>query len=526
MAKLIVDCQILQTAAYDRGMGKYSLSLLRAMVEANKTNKAFDELRLVFNANLTQGKRIAHIIKVLGDVKYDVLDLAISIDVDTQQKLAFSKQQLTDYIAREYSEVEDVSFLLLAPFFVGFASVFPDTQWLRKLSLVYDIIPYKIWHLQRIFPDSLYAQHFLTLMEADHLFTISNAVRDDMATLIGIPENMMTDIDGAAFDRTKPKAVHCTQLKEPYVLMNSAPIMHKNNDRAVKAFEMFNAKNDHQYTLFITSSFDDATKERLSKLSTNVTFLGNISDEELVDAYERASCLLFPSMAEGLGLPILEAVQWNIPIACSNIPVFSELSSAAFYKFDPLSVTDIANSLDKAANKVDWPAHRSAYREVTDKYTWQRASSLLLDDLRKPLEKREKTKPKIILTVPSPRLDTPGGVLGELLYTRLHGISKKLALHIKGSGDKRPSFAAYLQSSLNSPDAINVTVDNTLSPLGWLLGFRVITIRVKNAAILRCRARRQVVDSSLKVSTWQLYNNDKIITLDAVSGLIENSLGA
>lgn len=518
MRTLVLDCQILQTAAYDRGMGKYSLSLLRAIVHENNTNKDFDKIQLLFNRQLSDLKRIRDVQKFLGGLQCVTLDLAVDIAEDTQAKLQFSCHQLTDYFNKNYTKKDDITYVLMAPFFVGFAAVFPELEWVRKVSLVYDIIPFKIWHLQRIFPDDLYAQHFATLMEADHLLTISNAVKDDMISLIGISPDKLTDIDGAAFQGTRSRAVHCGQLKQPYVLMNSAPIVHKNNDRAVRAFEIFNAKNDHRYNLFITSTFDDDTRARLSKLSRNVHFLGNISDEELADAYKRADCLLFPSMAEGLGLPILEAAQWGIPIACSDIPVFSELSSTAFYQFDPLDVSAIAVKLDSAVKRIDWAKHEAAYAAIAKKYTWDRSAKVAMGVFRSVRSvARKRIDTKVVLTIPDPRRNTPAGVIGELLYTRLRQEFSRVYFRVTGSGDKRPSFSVYMQAtSLPSGKFVNIIIRDTKKSLLRPFGNREVSLDVNGKIISSYPAQAEPIDRSLNIMTWRLLHKGNVIELDGM----------
>lgn len=219
---------------------------------------------------------------------------------------------------------------ITSPFFAGYAAVFPEIESVRKYSIVYDLIPQKIWYMQRIFPDDIYSKHFELFIQADGLLTISNAVREDLIQL-GIAEEKLVSIDGGPFSRPlSTNAKLPATLKAPYILMPSAPIVHKNNERAVRAFKLFNRANDNRYRLCITSNFDEDTRTRLHALSDNVFFTGNISDEELATAYSRADTVLFPSLSEGLGMPVLEASYYNVPVACSLIPVLSELSSEDF----------------------------------------------------------------------------------------------------------------------------------------------------------------------------------------------------
>jgi glycosyltransferase involved in cell wall biosynthesis len=85
--------------------------------------------------------------------------------------------------------------------------------------------------------------------------------------------------------------------------------------------------------------------------------------------------LLFPSEYEGLGLPVLEAIQKNRPVACSDIAVFREMSKTAFSYFDPTLGTSIARALDDTLKtKVD----SRAYANILERYEWERSAHLMI----------------------------------------------------------------------------------------------------------------------------------------------------
>ena len=89
------------------------------------------------------------------------------------------------------------------------------------------------------------------------------------------------------------------------------------------------------------------TRDRLG-LETDVRFLGWVSADELEGLYARASCFVFPSLYEGFGLPVLEAMARGVPVACSDRGSLAEVPAGnAALVFDPESPQAIADAIER-----------------------------------------------------------------------------------------------------------------------------------------------------------------------------------
>lgn len=532
MRKLIVDCQILQTPAYDRGMGKYTLSLLEAFLAQNKASYEPLKIQLLLSSNLENSpERIKAIRKRLKGTETVFLNLPTNIAIDMQPKYAAAEKTIDDYIIRSSQKDDEVIFLVMAPFFVGFPAVFPSVPNVQRFSIVYDIIPQKIWHLQRIFPDDIYFNHYKLFLQADHLFTISQSVKSDLLNIIGVPEHRLTSIDGGPFMRVSftKKSSASSGLKQPYILFPSAPIVHKNNERAVNAFAQFNKANSNRFTLYITSSFDDSTQEKLKALSPHLSFTGNISDGDLKQAYAGAEALLFPSLAEGLGMPVLEAAIDNVPVACSRIPVLSELSENAFYQFNPNDVEDIASVLDAAVKRVDWAMHKNAYKTLKQTYTWHRSAKILLSELSKKFVKRSVSKTSLQVVFPNPTYDSAAGYLGELLYARLQE-KYQVVLQLQPTNKvNRSSYTAYLpQGTISGAGLKLVNKRRSLNNIKRRIYPVTLEYTPDNKQFrknnLTFYARRTFSDEALQLKGWEYidHSGSRVTLSGIIDALIEN----
>ncbi|HEY5153049.1 MAG TPA: glycosyltransferase [Candidatus Saccharimonadales bacterium] len=415
---LIIDCQVLQTNAWDRGMGKYSLSLIDAL-HRQKLLPAQTILMLGKNLPADPGMLEA-LQKACPGASITYLDLhppsSRRKDVETQ---AYNKKTIDAYIAGLTGQ--SVDFLILSLFLDQALIVFPDNA--RKLLLFYDLIPFLFEkrYAERINYND-YLNRFRTIFEADLIYTISQTVADDMAVYLGIPKARLHNINGASIKRSHLAAQKPgIDLPGEYILMNSGDDLRKNNLNAVKGFAEFNEHNDNKFSLVITSSFTDSTRKEMEVYSDRLVFTGNISDPELKWIYENAQFVFCPSEYEGLGLPVLEAMETGKKIACSDIPVFREISDDAFYYFDPSDFLSIADGLAKAEQGHEWATKRSKYAGVVARYNWDLSAC----DYDKGYTKRFETeitdttaKPRLAIFTPHPSgYSAIGKVIAELHAT-------------------------------------------------------------------------------------------------------------
>jgi glycosyltransferase involved in cell wall biosynthesis len=113
--------------------------------------------------------------------------------------------------------------------------------------------------------------------------------------------------------------------------------------------------------------------------ASNITDLGAVDDPTLKALYQRALVLVFPSLYEGFGLPLLEAMRCGCVVAASSVPALRECGGAAAHYFDPSSPPAIAQALREL---IDGPALRDELRargrERAAAFGWDASAGALL----------------------------------------------------------------------------------------------------------------------------------------------------
>ncbi len=133
---------------------------------------------------------------------------------------------------------------------------------------------------------------------------------------------------------------------EPIVLYPARPWPHKNHTRLLEAFARLRETRP-QLRLVLTGG----GLERLEPLPEGVENLGSVSAEHLASLYRRAACLVYPSLYEGFGLPVLEAMACGCPVAASNAGAIPEVAGDAAVLFDPTDVDAMAAAMLEADNR-------------------------------------------------------------------------------------------------------------------------------------------------------------------------------
>lgn len=186
-----------------------------------------------------------------------------------------------------------------------------------------------------------------SLARADAVITVSDTMRADLLAIE--PKARITTIyngiDPAPFGIALPPE---PGIASPFILAVGHFEPRKNYDNLVRAFALIAARPDSPRLVIIGKDGGSlaATRQRVDELGLagQIDLLHSVDDARLVSLYRAARLLVFPSTYEGFGIPLLEAMAADLPLALSNIAVFRELTedrAAYFDAHDPAAMTSV-----------------------------------------------------------------------------------------------------------------------------------------------------------------------------------------
>ena len=225
---------------------------------------------------------------------------------------------------------------------------------------IYDLIPARYprclpsWRARLAFSLAIR----LAIRTSRHVITLSRASKRDLMELCGIPEGKVTVTHLAADERFRPASPEEVDrvrdkygLPERYVLYLGINKPHKNLVRLVEAWARLEVNSELRLVLAGREDprYPQARQRAIELgLGTRLLFLGDVAEDDLPALYSGALLFVFPSLYEGFGLPVLEAMACGVPVACSATSSLPEIVGQAALLFDPTSPEQMAEAMAQA----------------------------------------------------------------------------------------------------------------------------------------------------------------------------------
>ena len=166
------------------------------------------------------------------------------------------------------------------------------------------------------------------------IISVSQATKRDLIDQ-GLPTDKIQVIYEAAGSQFKPISVK----RRPFILSVGTLEPRKNIRRLIQAYQQLKLPN---LELLIVGKFGWGEPDRPIP---GVKLLGFVPDEELATLYSQAQVFVYPSLYEGFGLPVVEALSCGCPVVTSNVSSLPEVGGQAAVYVDPLSVTSISQGI-------------------------------------------------------------------------------------------------------------------------------------------------------------------------------------
>lgn len=228
---------------------------------------------------------------------------------------------------------------------------------------------------------------------ASRIFAISHAAAEDLARSLGVPRGridvtplgargpdtppMAEDRLRATFELGNARVLLCVAQKRPY----------KNLQRLIRALPALD--DDVVLVLAGAHTAHESTLQELAKelaVSERVRFLDWLSEEQLEGLYALSSAFVLPSLIEGFGLPVLEAMLRGVPVACSGTTALGEVAGEAALTFDPEDQQQIVACLRRLlSDRALADRLRRLGRERAQSFTWRHTGAATLSGYRRAL---------------------------------------------------------------------------------------------------------------------------------------------
>lgn len=259
-------------------------------------------------------------------------------------RLVWTQFQLPDIYAKSKAKI------LFSPI-----SEAPLWSKCRSVVMIHDFIPLRF--PRRFSPLIPYHRYYVpqVLKQAEHIVCNSEATAQDIVDFCQIPTSKITPILLAYnAQHFQPKLTENNELNQPYFLFIGRHDLHKNVSRIISAIAKLNRCDEYQ--LLLVGPTDDRHTPLLRQqiaelgLTERVKFLDYVPYADLPGIISGAIALVFPSLWEGFGLPILEAMGCGTPVITSNLASMPEVAGDAAILVDPYNTDEIADAMQAIAD--------------------------------------------------------------------------------------------------------------------------------------------------------------------------------
>ena len=229
-----------------------------------------------------------------------------------------------------------------------------------------------------------------SVAHAAKIFTISRASKNDIIKEYHVPESKVV----VTYPGFSMKPVSSVKTDKNYILSVGTIQPRKNYTRLIEAFSLFLKENKQKFSdlkLIIIGKkgwlYEDIfAAPKKYGVEASVKFLDFVPDSDLQGYYKNALCFALPSLYEGFGLPVVEAMAYKCPVVVSNVSSLPEIAGDAAVYVDPLDVESIKKGLLTAVrqrNLIQGKNRVNAGLTQIKKFTWEKAAAQTLAVLEK-----------------------------------------------------------------------------------------------------------------------------------------------
>lgn len=360
--RILIDLQGAQSESRYRGIGRYSLSLAKAIAANRGNHEVFIALNAAFPTSIDF---IRNAFKDILPAENVVVWYIPSCTAEYDSKNRW-RQKAAEIIRENYFKTLHPDIVFISSFMEGFAEdvITNPASMPAPFSTVitlYDLIPYlnQAEYLDGVPSFKTHYLHKIDLLKkADGILAISEyaAAEGKDALMLSDSQvmNMSSACDEIFMDARNRQLNLPPNIEGDYILYTGGVDKRKNLPRLLEAYSKIPKSLSAKYNLVIVGKLKkiDIFKLKITAASygidkKKILFTGYVTDEQLAALYARCTLFVFPTWHEGFGLPALEAAYCGAPVIASNTTSLPEVVGCPEALFNPFDVQSITAKLEQ-----------------------------------------------------------------------------------------------------------------------------------------------------------------------------------
>ena len=398
--KILIDLQPCQGESSFRGIGRYSMSLAKAIARNRKDHEIY---LLLSGAFIDSIEFIKKEFKELLPEK-NIITFFIPTPVAQMNPENIWHSNVGELI-REYAILNiKPDIVHISSLFEGFGddivtSIGQFSNDIPTSVTLYDLIP--LIHKETLLCHQNYKEYYLKKIEylkkANLLLAISESSKKEAVQYLNINEDKIVNISAAVNEKfrkisisndLKDKIFNKYNIEKPFMMYAPGGFdPRKNIDNLIDAFSKLPKGIKENYQLVIISKIPDGNKKDLENkiaktglTKNDVIITGYVPDDELIAMYNLCELFIFPSLHEGFGLPVLEAMACGAPVIGSNTTSIPEVIGREDALFDPYSVESIANKIKEVLTNDNFKNELREYAiKRAKEFSWDKSAKRAIE---------------------------------------------------------------------------------------------------------------------------------------------------
>lgn len=412
--KVLIDLQSCQApGSRYRGIGRYSMSLAQAMVAEQPTHEYWLLLNAAFTVSVKEisaqfsgsipSERIATFFPTLGCAEANS-DSTWLTRVAELNRLAVIRKIDPDVVHTSslFEGLTDDCVVSVSDLLTKYVDV----------VTVYDLIPFR--HADRYLTQARVKNYYMRKLDAlgraDLLLCISKYTACEVvAQLPAVSIDRVVNISSAVDDSFGAPTLggdasaHDTlvahSIFKPFIMYTGGIDWRKNIEGLITAFALLPGSVRSAHQLVLVCKIEAGTKKTLRKLCSSlhlrigeVVFTGFVTDEELTNLYKSCSLFVFPSLHEGFGLPVLEAMKCGATVIGSNTSSIPEVICNPDALFNPDYPSEIAKLMGRVLTDAPFKRKLREHAIVqAAQFSWKKTAATALQAMQQTHDRHQKT---------------------------------------------------------------------------------------------------------------------------------------